>query len=194
VGHYEQWGTNPSTAGEVRIVDKNPLNWASIVYNVFEHLMEVDKDGTLVPRLATGWRWLDERTLEVTLRQGVTFHNGEVFDADIVKLNWEEDTRLRQPFRPGMFLNLKPGLTLEIRDPYTVRFMFPESDGGALAKISFLHIGNRPFYHDVGWGERSWWIIDAADPWGTDLYKLVEGISTPNMRSDRVVLEANSDY
>ena len=156
------WGSvsvgeqTPAPRGEVRIVDKHPLNWASIVYNVFEHLMELDKDGTLVPRLATGWRWLDERTLEVTLRQGVKFHNGEVFDADIVKLNWEENTRLRQPFRPGTFLNFKPGSTLEIRDPYTVRLVFPEPDGGALAKISFLHIGNRQFYREVGWGERSW--------------------------------------
>jgi ABC-type transport system substrate-binding protein len=156
------WGTTSrgeqtsAPRGEVRIVDKNPLNWVSIVYNVFEHLMELDKDGTLVPRLATGWRWLDERTLEVTLRQGVKFHNGEVFDAEVVKLNWEENTRLRQPFRPGTFLNFKPGSTLEIRDPYTVRFVFPEPDGGALAKISFLHIGNRQFYRDVGWGERSW--------------------------------------
>jgi hypothetical protein len=24
--------------GELRIVDKHPLNWASITYNVFEHL------------------------------------------------------------------------------------------------------------------------------------------------------------
>ena len=142
--------------GEVRIVDKNPLNWASITYNVFEHLMEVDKNGTLVPRLATAWRRLDERTLEVMLRQGVKFHNGEVFDAEIVKLNWEENTRLRQPFRPGTFLNFKPGSTLEILDLYTVRFVFPEPDGGALAKISFLHIGNRQFYREVGWGERSW--------------------------------------
>jgi ABC-type transport system substrate-binding protein len=146
----------PAPRGEIRIVDKNPLNWASIVYNVFEHLMEVDKDGTLMPRLATAWRWLDERTLEVTLRQGVKFHNGEIFDADIVKLNWEENTKLRQPFRPGTFLNFKTGSRLEIRDPYTVRFVFPEPDGGALAKISFMHIGNRQFYGEVGWGERSW--------------------------------------
>jgi ABC-type transport system substrate-binding protein len=146
----------PTPRGELRIVDKHPLNWVSIVYNVFEHLMELNADGTLVPRLATGWRWLDDRTLEVTLRQGVTFHNGEGFDAEVVKLNWEENTRLRQPFRPGTFLNFKPGSTLEIRDPYTVRFVFPEPDGGALAKISFLHIGNRQFYRDVGWGERSW--------------------------------------
>jgi hypothetical protein len=53
-------------------------------------------------------------------------------------------------------LNFKPGSTLEILDPYTVRFVFPEPDGGALAKISFLHIGNRQFYRELGWGERSW--------------------------------------
>jgi ABC-type transport system substrate-binding protein len=156
------WGTMsvgeqiPAPRGEVRIVDKSPLNWVSVVYNVFEHLMELDKDGTLVPRLATGWRWLDQRTLEVTLRKGVTFHNGEVFDAEIVKLNWEENTRLRQPYRVGVFLNFEPGSKLEIVDPYTVRFVFPEPDGGALAKISFMHMGNRQFYREVGWGERSW--------------------------------------
>jgi ABC-type transport system substrate-binding protein len=148
--------SGPAPRGEVRLVDKNPLNWVYIVYNVFEHLLEVDKDGTLVPRLATTWRWLDGRTLEVTLRQGVKFHNGEVFDAEIVKLNWEENTRLRQPFSPGTFLNFTPGSTLEILGPYTVRFVFPEPDGGALAKMSFLHLGNRQFYREVGWGERSW--------------------------------------
>ena len=146
----------PVPRGEVRIVDKSPLNWMSIVYNVFEHLMELDKDGTLVPRLATSWRWLDDRTLEVTLRQGVIFHNGEVFDAEIVKLNWKEIISLRQPHRSGTYLNFKAGSTLDIVDPYTVRFVFPEPDGGALAKISFLHMGNRQFYREVGWGESNW--------------------------------------
>ncbi len=56
--------------GELRVVDKHPWNWVFITFNVFEHLMELDKDGTLVPRLATQWRWLDDRTLDVTLRKG----------------------------------------------------------------------------------------------------------------------------
>jgi ABC-type transport system substrate-binding protein len=146
----------PAPRGELRIVDKHPLNWIWIVYNVFEHLVEFDKDGTLVPRLATSWRWLDDRTLEFTLRQGVKFHNGEVFDADIVKLNWEENTRLRQPFIAGAHLTFKPGSRLEIYDPYMVRFVFPEPDGGALAKLSAVHIANRQFYRDFGWGEKSW--------------------------------------
>jgi ABC-type transport system substrate-binding protein len=146
----------PAPRGEIRIVDTNPLNWAFITFNVFEHLIELDTDGTLVPRLATGWQWRDDRTLEVTLRQGVKFHNGEVFDAEIVKLNWEENTRLRQPHRSGAFMTFKPGSRLEIVTPQLVRFIFPEPDGGALAKLGLMHLGNRQFYRELGWGEKSW--------------------------------------
>src|SRR5919109_2895745 len=134
--------------GELRIVDTDPLNWAWITWNTFDHLVEIDKDGKLVPRLATGWRWLDDRTLEMTLRQGVTFHNGEVFDADIVKLNWDENLRLRQPHRSGDLWNFKPGSRLEIIDPYTVRFVIPEPDGGALARLTLMHMANRQFYRE----------------------------------------------
>jgi len=146
----------PAPRGELRIVDKSPLNWTYIVVNVFEHLVEISKDGTLVPNLATRWRWLDDRTLEMTLRQGVTFQNGEVFDAEIVKLNWDENLRLRQPFLPGTFMNIKPGSRLEILDAQTVRFHFPEPDGAALVRLSMIHIGNRQFYTELGWGEAHW--------------------------------------
>ena len=155
-GAMRVWGQTPAPRGELRIVDKDPLNWAWITWNVFEHLVAFDKDGTLVPRLATAWRWLDDRTLEMTLRQGVKFHNGEVFDAEIVKLNWEENTRLQQPHMPGAYLNFQPGSQLEILNPYTIRFHFREPDGGVLAKLVYMHLGNRQFYREFGWGERSW--------------------------------------
>ena len=146
----------PTPQGELRIVDKAPDNWISITFNVMEHLLEFAPDGTLVPRLATRWRWLDDRTLEVTLRQGVRFHNGEGFDAASVKLNWEENTRLEQPLILGKFMNFTLGSRLEIIDPYTIRFVLPEPDGGMLAKLSMLHIASRQFYRDFGWGEKNW--------------------------------------
>ena len=146
----------PTPQGELRIVDTHPWNWLWMTLNVFEHLMELDKEGALVPRLATGWRWLDDRTLEVSLRQGVTFHNGEAFDAEIVKLNWDENFRLRQPHISGEYMNFKPGSRLEILNAQTVRFHFPEPDGGALIRLSMLHIGNRQFYTELGWGEEHW--------------------------------------
>ena len=39
---------------------------------------------TLVPGLATSWNWVDDRPLDVTLRDGVKFHNGETLTADYV--------------------------------------------------------------------------------------------------------------
>ena len=146
----------PAPRGELRVVDKSPFNWTWITLNVFEHLMEVDKDGVLVPRLATGWQWLDDRTLEIKLRQGVKFHNGERFDAEVVKLNWDENTRRRQPHIIGQYMNFKPRSTLQIVDPETVRFIFPEPDGGALVKLAVLHIASRQFYRELGWGEEHW--------------------------------------
>ena len=146
----------PAPRGELRIVDTDSRNWSWITWNTFEHLVELDKDGKLVPRLATAWQWLDDQTLEMTLRQGVKFHNGEVFDAEIVKLNWDENLRLRQPYRSGDFWNFKPGSRLEILDPHTVRFVLPEPDGGAMARLVLMHLGNRQFYREFGWGEKSW--------------------------------------
>ncbi len=146
----------PAPRGEIRVVDKSPNNWVYLTLHVFEHLVEMDKNGMLVPRLATSWKWLDDRTLEFKLRQGVKFHNGEKFDAEIVKLNWEENTKRRQPHILGQFMNFKPGSKLEIVDPQTIRFSFPEPDGGALVKLSVMHIGNRQFYRELGWGEEHW--------------------------------------
>jgi peptide/nickel transport system substrate-binding protein len=142
--------------GEIRVVDKSLLNWTWITLNVFEHLVEPDQNGKLVPRLATGWQWIDDRTLQVKLRQNVKFHNGEKFDTDIVKLNWEENTRRRQPHNIGQYMNFRPGSKLEIVDPQTIRFVFPEPDGGALVKLAAMHIANRQFYREVGWGEEHW--------------------------------------
>jgi ABC-type transport system substrate-binding protein len=156
------WGTRsmgeqtPAPRGELRIVDREVRNWVWTTLQVFEHLAELDQDGTLVPRLATGWQWRDARTLEVTLRQGVTFHNGEVFDAEIVKLNWEENTRLQQPHQSGTMFNFTAGVRLEILDPYRIQFGFPAPDGAALAKLSIMHMANRQFYRDLGWGEKRW--------------------------------------
>jgi ABC-type transport system substrate-binding protein len=146
----------PAARGELRVVDNDPLNWAWITWQVFEHLVEFDADGKMVPRLATGWQWLDDRTLEVKLRRGVKFQNGETFDAEVVKLNWEENTRHTQPHIAGVQLNFKPGSKLEIVDRDTVRFRFPEPDGVALVKLGLMHMASREFYRKAGWGEKHW--------------------------------------
>ncbi len=62
-----------------------------ITYSVFDTLIRRDfnSDGSgrsseLVPGLATSWERVDSRTLDLTLREGVLFHNGDEFTSDDV--------------------------------------------------------------------------------------------------------------
>ena len=54
---------------------------------VYENLVDFD-NGEIVPGLAESWEYNDDQTeLTFHLRQGVTFHNGEPFNAEAVKTN-----------------------------------------------------------------------------------------------------------
>ena len=50
------------------------------------------KTGELKPQLATAWKWESPTALNVTLRQGVQFHNGDKFTADDVLYTFNEVT------------------------------------------------------------------------------------------------------
>jgi peptide/nickel transport system substrate-binding protein len=56
-----------------------------ITHMIWDHLVYRDpRTNEYKGGLATAWRWIDDKTLEFDLRQGVKFHNGEPFDADDV--------------------------------------------------------------------------------------------------------------
>src|SRR5690606_9389437 len=77
-------------------------------HNIFDTLIAVDHANgfRLVPGLATAWRRIDDRTLELTLRPGVRFHDGSVMTADDVVFTFGpermsgEDAPLRAQTRP----------------------------------------------------------------------------------------------
>ena len=52
----------------------------------------------IVPALATAWDWSDPMAIDFTLREGVTFHNGDPFTADDVVYTYE--TILKDPAVP----------------------------------------------------------------------------------------------
>ena len=51
--------------------------WSNLIYRN-------PKTNKYEGELATSWKWVDDRTLEFELRQGVKFHNGDAFSADDV--------------------------------------------------------------------------------------------------------------
>jgi len=62
----------------------------ALMTNVYEGLVRVDQSGEIVPLLAKEWKVSDDRkTYTFTLHEGVTFSNGDEFDAEDVKFSLE---------------------------------------------------------------------------------------------------------
>ncbi len=52
--------------------------------NLYDRLVELDSDATIVPGLAEKWETADQKVWTFTLRKGVKFHNGDELKADDV--------------------------------------------------------------------------------------------------------------
>ena len=84
---------HPAPIGTINVVDPSPLNWLFITWNTMEEPIRIDEDGRTVFALAESADWPDEKTLELKLRQGVRFQDGEPFTAHAIKLNFDEMQR-----------------------------------------------------------------------------------------------------
>ncbi|MFB6126595.1 MAG: ABC transporter substrate-binding protein [Halolamina sp.] len=76
----------------VEVLDPHYVDlWQQITIfsNVFSGLVKLGPSGEIVGDVAKDWTLPDETTYEFTLREGVTFHNGDTLDASAVKWSME---------------------------------------------------------------------------------------------------------
>ncbi|MDO5641234.1 MAG: ABC transporter substrate-binding protein, partial [Paracoccus sp. (in: a-proteobacteria)] len=128
--------SSPQDPGSWDPIDTFLVNWASAATNIFDGLTYRGPDMELVPALATGWEELDEGTrIRFTLREGVTFHNGEPFNAEAVKFTFERllgDEGAQGPQRS----NYVAISSVEVIDDYTVDFHLSAPDPVLLIKLA----------------------------------------------------------
>src|SRR5512145_1047871 len=67
-----------------------------------DKLFDLDEKLNIVPQLATSYKWsADNKSLEIKLREGITFHDGEKLDAAAVKYNLERHKNMKGSSRRG---------------------------------------------------------------------------------------------
>ncbi|MFM8616140.1 MAG: ABC transporter substrate-binding protein, partial [Alphaproteobacteria bacterium] len=90
-----------------------------IVYAALcDKLFDINEKLEIVPQLATGYRWEDPRSLIITLREGVRFHDNEVMDAEAVKYSLLRHLTLQGSFRRSEIADME---SVEVIDPKTIR-------------------------------------------------------------------------
>ncbi|WP_134322237.1 ABC transporter substrate-binding protein [Cumulibacter soli] len=107
------------------------------LYAIYERLLTMTPEGELEPGLATEWGFVnDELTeFELTLRDGVTFHDGAEFNADAVVKNIE-----RSQNHPAPGIAVKDGAEniakVEAQDEMTVLITLKEPDSGLAFRLA----------------------------------------------------------
>ena len=99
-----------------------------------DKLFDIDEKLAIVPQLATAYEWsADSKTLTLKLRPGVTFHDGEKFDAAAVKFNIERHKTMPGSNRRG---ELAPVATVDVVDAATVRLNLSAPFSPLLAQLA----------------------------------------------------------
>jgi peptide/nickel transport system substrate-binding protein len=153
----------------------------TVVRNVFDALVNQDESLQPVPELATEWEQVDATTWRFTLREEVTFHNGEPFNAEAVKYSLERVIDPEQASPRADMLSMIDEVVAE--DEHTVVITTNGPAPTLLASLSVNEIVPPEYVEKVGDEEF------AKKPVGTGPFTFVEWV--PN---ERVVLKANDAY
>ncbi len=111
------------------------------------------KTGEFAPMLATEWEWVDATTLDMRLREGVTFQNGEPFDAEDAaftlnffsgpeaktkgqsSVDWIESAEILEPFK----------IRIHLKAPFPAALEFLASPIAIFPKDYFEKVGFEGF-------------------------------------------------
>ncbi|OYR12030.1 ABC transporter substrate-binding protein [Brucella grignonensis] len=180
--------------------------------NLWEGLILRDWMGNQgpVPGLATEWKRLDDKTIELKLRQGVKFHNGDELTAEDVvfsfsderlfagtepsggktlyEANFKPQTEKELPAAiPGISRRLWPALRgVEAVDKYTVRFHNATPD---VTLEGRLYAFGSQIANKRAWSEAKSYTDWARKPVTTGPYKVAD--YKPDVE---LVLEAHDEY
>jgi peptide/nickel transport system substrate-binding protein len=174
------------TVWEITTVDKyfNASRIGTWIQHLgWDFLLHIDRStGKIVPGLATSWKYIDDKSLELELRQGVKFHSGKEMTADdvVYTLNY-----ISSPRNPQIDKRYTDWIDrAEKLGPYKVRIVGKRTYPAALQILAgFIAI------YPSGTYDKDKEQAMNLHPDGTGPYRIVE-VDLPR----RVVFEKNASY
>ncbi|MGO4832658.1 ABC transporter substrate-binding protein, partial [Rhizobiaceae sp. 2RAB30] len=124
---------------------------------VWDRLLRVGPDGLPKPWLAEGYNWVDDKTIELTVRNGVKWHDGTPLTLDDVIFSFERQWKADNPWNKYVegasweyFAGMGMGDLLEKIekvDDLTVRFTLKRKEAPFLANVAmpFAYIMSKEY-------------------------------------------------
>lgn len=118
---------------------QNNIGQNVYTFLIYDALTQLDADYNVKPMLAKEWKFAaDGSSLDLTLRDDVTFHDGTKFDGAAVKANIERGKAL-----PGSTVaaQLAPITSVEVVSPTSVKLVLKPGEGASLPSLFALNAG-----------------------------------------------------
>ncbi|MEH7123770.1 ABC transporter substrate-binding protein [Bacillus sp. JJ1773] len=154
----------------------------AIHVNMFDSLIEKNRDGEFVPDLADSWKNIDELTWEFTLNPKAKFHNGDPVTSNDVKFSLERAATDTSLLENKYFKQIKE---VKVIDDHTFQVITNGPDPVLLNRVSRQGSGILP----AKYIEENGWEHFLKNPVGAGPYKFVEW-----KKDDRIVLEKFAEY
>ncbi len=161
---------------------ENPSN--NVILHIYDALLERDWDEKIQPDLAESWRIINDTTVEFKLRRGIEFSNGEPFNAEVVKYNFERVAGLmadaKKTLNASDYKSIKE---VKIIDDYTVQLITKYPDPLVLSYVAQKYMVPIEYTKEDNFAKL------ATKPIGTGPYLLKSW-----MKGGELVLTAKKDY
>ncbi|AKP00074.1 MULTISPECIES: ABC transporter substrate-binding protein [Marinovum] len=119
-------------------------NTIGFLNHVYEGLVRYNQDLEVEPALATSWEFVEPTRLRFSLREGVTFHNGNPFTADDVVASLERAAHESSPVKS----NIPSMASVEKVDDLTVDLILTGPDPIVLNYLTNIHILDREWMEE----------------------------------------------
>ncbi|MDN4608023.1 ABC transporter substrate-binding protein [Sporosarcina highlanderae] len=164
------------------IHNHNNTSTEAVHDNMFNYLFKRDDNNVIQPELVDTFEQLDELTVQMKLKPGVKFHNGDPLTSEDVKFTLERvatDDTLKE------FPNYKQIKQVDIIDELTFKIVTHAPEPSLFHRLSRLGSGMLPkkYIEENGWDHF------LANPVGTGPYKFKQWV-----RDDRIVMVPFEDY
>lgn len=164
------------------IHDHNNTSTEAVHVNMFNYLFKKDASGEIHPELVQEFTQIDDLTVEMKLKEGVTFHNGDPLTSADVKFTLERvatDDKLQE------YPNYKQIKEVQIVDELTFKVITHAPEPSLFHRLSRLGSGILPSKYI----EENGWDHFLANPVGTGPYQFKEWV-----RDDRIVFTPYDNY
>jgi len=120
----------------------------NVVNNMFDTLLRRDRDGKLIPWLATSWRQVEPTVWEFKLHRDAKFWNGDPLTSADVKFSIEKIKDPATSSEQAPFVNTIE--RVETPDPYTVRYVTTRAAALIPANPWYVRIVDAKYWKEHG--------------------------------------------